>query len=129
MLTLPSYITVISACLVAAGALGQTSTATEANGWQIMFDQRTGNCIACHTIPDANGKKNGIQSTFAPPLDGVGTRYNKVQLMQWVVDARVVKPNTLMPPFGVDLNTRTAKGRLLTDAQIAQVVAALETLR
>jgi len=128
-LTWPSHITAIFACFVAVGALGQTSAANDSNGWQIMFDQRTGNCIACHSIPDANGKKNGIQSTFAPPLDGVGTRYNKMQLMQWVVDARVVKPNTLMPPFGVDLNTHTAKGRLLTDAQIAQVVAALETLR
>ena len=129
MLTWPSHITAIFACFVAVGVLWQTSAAAEANGWQIMFDQRTGNCIACHAIPDANGKKNGVQSTFAPPLDGVGTRYNKVQLMQWVVDARVVKPNTLMPPFGVDLNTHTAKGRLLTDAQIAQVVATLETLR
>jgi sulfur-oxidizing protein SoxX len=94
-----------------------------------MFDQRSGNCAACHSIPDAKGKKSGIQSTFAPPLDGVGSRYSQAQLMQWVVDARAIKPSTLMPPFGVNLNTATAKGRLLTDAQIADVVVALETLR
>lgn len=94
-----------------------------------MSDQRGGNCAACHSVPDAAGKKSGIQSTFAPPLDGVGLRYTKTQLMQWVVDARVMKGNTLMPPFGVDLNSPTAKGRLLTDAQIADVVAALEGLR
>jgi L-cysteine S-thiosulfotransferase len=52
-----------------------------------------------------------------------------MQLIQWVVDARKINPQTLMPPFGVDLNTSTARGRLLTDAQIANVVAALQTLR
>jgi L-cysteine S-thiosulfotransferase len=100
-----------------------------ANGFQIMFDQRGGNCAACHSIPDASGKKNGVQSNFAPPLDGVAARYSSIQLMQWVLDARNINPQTLMPPFGVDLNTSTARGRLLTDSQIADVVAALQTLR
>jgi L-cysteine S-thiosulfotransferase len=94
-----------------------------------MFDQRGGNCAACHSIPDASGKKNGVQSNFAPPLDGVAARYSSIQLMQWVLDARNINPQTLMPPFGVDLNTSTARGRLLTDSQIADVVAALQTLR
>jgi sulfur oxidation c-type cytochrome SoxX len=99
------------------------------NGFQILGSQRSGNCTACHSIPDASGKKVGIQSTFAPALDGVGTRYNSEQLRQWVTDARVINAKTLMPPFGVDLNNQRASGRLLTDAQIADVVAALETLR
>jgi sulfur-oxidizing protein SoxX len=98
-------------------------------GFAIMFDQRLGNCSACHSIPDSQGKKIGIQSTFAPPLDGVGSRLGKADITQWITDARKLKPQTLMPPFGVDLNTNMAKGRLLTDAQIADVAAALETLR
>jgi L-cysteine S-thiosulfotransferase len=98
-------------------------------GFKLMFDQRGGNCTACHSILDAAGKKSGVQSNFAPPLDGVATRYNAAQLLQWVVDARKMNPQTLMPPFGVDWNTDKAKGRLLTDAQIADVVAALQTLR
>jgi sulfur-oxidizing protein SoxX len=98
-------------------------------GFKLMFDQRGGNCAACHSIPNAAGKKNGVQSNFAPPLGGVATRYNAAQLLQWVVDARKINPQTLMPPFGLDLNTDKAKGRLLTDAQIADVVAALQTLR
>ena len=102
--------------------------ATE-RGFAIMVDQRLGNCAACHSLPDKQGKKIGIQSTFAPSLEGVGTRYTKAQLTAWIVDARLLKQNTLMPPFGVDLNTATAKGRLLTDAQIADLVATLETLR
>jgi sulfur-oxidizing protein SoxX len=98
-------------------------------GFAIMFDQRLGNCTACHSIPDAQGKKTGIQSTFAPPLDGVGSRLRKPEIIQWITDARKIKPQTLMLPFGVDLASSTAKGRLLTDAQIADVTAALESLR
>ena len=109
--------------------IGSGAVAASERGFTIMFDQRLGNCAACHSIPNAEGKKIGWQSTFAPPLDGVGSRYTKSQLMQWVVDARVMKPSTFMPPFGVDLNTATAKGRLLTDTQIADVIAALELLR
>lgn len=108
---------------------GEASAQSVEQGFRILFEQRSGNCAACHSIPDVQGKKSGIQSSFAPPLDGVGSRYNQAQLLQWVVDARVIKPNTLMPPFGVNLNTATAQGRLLTDAQIADVVAALQTLR
>jgi L-cysteine S-thiosulfotransferase len=110
---------------IAVPAIAQSA----ASGFQLMFDQRGGNCAACHSIPDASGKKSGVQSNFAPPLDGVAARYSSMQLIQWVVDARKINPQTLMPPFGVDLNTSTARGRLLTDAQIANVVAALQTLR
>jgi L-cysteine S-thiosulfotransferase len=90
-----------------------------AQGWRILFDQRLGNCAACHSIPDAQGQKSGIQSTFAPPLDGVASRYSAAQLRQWVVDARVLHPNTLMPPFG----------QILTAEQINHALAALQTLR
>jgi L-cysteine S-thiosulfotransferase len=121
-----------TALTLACAALAQSPTSATSSiqrGFALMSDQRSGNCAACHSIPDAKGNKSGIQSSFAPPLDGVSNRYTQAQLMQWIVDARVIKPHTLMPPFGVNLNTATAQGRLLTDAQIADVVAALETLR
>jgi mono/diheme cytochrome c family protein len=89
------------------------------NGWRIMFDQRAGNCVACHSIPDAAGKKTGIQSTFAPALDGVAARYNAATLRQWVVDARSINRETLMPPFGL----------ILSEAHVSDVLAALATLR
>lgn len=98
-------------------------------GFQIMANQRLGNCVACHSAPDSGGRKAGIQSNFAPPLDGVGARYSRAELLQWVTDARQINPQTLMPPFGVEHRTERAKGRLLTDPQIADVVAALQTLR
>jgi sulfur oxidation c-type cytochrome SoxX len=95
------------------------STASLAQGWRILFDQRTGNCVACHSIPDQKGAKNGIQSTFAPALDGVASRYTQERLRQWVVDARKINPNTLMPPFGA----------MLSEQQVTDVLAALQTLR
>ena len=84
-----------------------------------MFDQRLGNCVACHSVPNEAGIKTGIQSTFAPPLDAVAARHNARALRQWVVDARKINPNTLMPPFGP----------LLSQKQLDDVLAALQTLR
>jgi L-cysteine S-thiosulfotransferase len=103
----------------AASAPSLNSTASLAQGWRILFDQRSGNCVACHSIPDQKGARNGIQSTFAPALDGVATRYSAAQLRQWVVDARKINPNTLMPPFGA----------MLSEQQVTDVLAALQTLR
>ena len=93
--------------------------ASSAQGWRILFDQRLGNCVACHSIPDAQGKKSGIQSTFAPALDGVASRLTTADLRQWVVDGRRINPDTLMPPFGL----------ILRADQIEDALAALQTLR
>jgi L-cysteine S-thiosulfotransferase len=95
------------------------SPASPQQGWRILFDQRLGNCAACHSIPNEQGKKTGIQSTFAPALDGVASRYSAAQLRQWVVDARKINPDTMMPPFGP----------MLTPQQVTDVLAALQTLR
>ncbi len=102
-----------------ANAASPTSTPSAAQGWRILFDQRQGNCAACHSIPNEKGQKTGIQSTFAPALDGVAARYSQEQLRQWVVDARKINPNTLMPPFGA----------MLSEQQVTDVLAALQTLR
>jgi L-cysteine S-thiosulfotransferase len=89
------------------------------SGWRILLEQRLGNCVACHSIPNDQGKKSGVQSTFAPALDGVASRYNSEILRQWVVDARKMNPDTLMPPFGL----------ILSAEQINDALAALQTLR
>ena len=88
-------------------------------GWRILLEQRLGNCIACHAIPNEQGKKIGVQSTFAPALDGVASRYSGDILRQWVVDARKINPDTLMPPFGL----------ILSAEQINDALAALQTLK
>jgi sulfur oxidation c-type cytochrome SoxX len=104
---------------VASNEIVAPPTASLQQGWRILFDQRLGNCAACHSIPNEKGQKTGIQSTFAPALDGVAARYSAARLRQWVVDARKINPDTMMPPFG----------QMLTPQQVTDVLAALQTLR
>lgn len=96
-------------------------------GFRIMNAGNSGNCIACHTLPG----NTGIASSFGPTLDKVASRYSTDELRQWVSDARKMKPNTLMPPFGTTQGTNgSARAQsILNDEQIAHVVAALLTLK
>jgi L-cysteine S-thiosulfotransferase len=96
-------------------------------GFRIMNAGNTGNCIACHTLPG----QTGIASSFGPALEKVASRYNPEELRQWVSDARKIKPNTLMPPFGTTQGTNSSvrAQSILSDEQIAHVVAALLTLK
>jgi sulfur-oxidizing protein SoxA len=64
-------------------------------------------------------------------LQGVGSRYNKEQLRQWIVDARLIHPNTLMPPYGTTdrLHLPARSQNLLTQKQIDAVVDTLTTFK
>ena len=101
-------------------------------GLRIMADRNTGNCVSCHEIPawrDSTQSANRLtlQGNFAPSLQGVGARYSKQQLRQWIVDARVIHPNTLMPPYGTTerLHLPARSQNLLTQKQIDAVVDTL----
>lgn len=103
-------------------------------GLRIMADRNTGNCVSCHEIPawrDSTQSANRLtlQGNFAPSLQGVGARYIKQQLRQWIVDARVIHPNTLMPPYGTTerLHLPARSQNLLTQKQIDAVVDTLTT--
>ena len=103
-------------------------------GLRIMADRNTGNCVSCHEIPawrDSTQSANRLtlQGNFAPSLQGVGARYSKEQLRQWIVDARVIHRNTLMPPYGTTerLNLPARSQNLLTQKQIDAVVDTLTT--
>jgi sulfur-oxidizing protein SoxX len=105
-------------------------------GFNILLDRQQGNCLTCHTLsktslPPNAQKELGLQGNFGPTLDGVGTRYDKATLLQWVSDARKIKPDTLMPPYGSmeGLNHPNAQRPLLTAQQRHAVAAALSTLR
>jgi len=103
-------------------------------GLRIMADRNTGNCVSCHEIPawkesTQSANRLTLQGNFGPSLQGVGSRYNKEQLRQWIVDARVIHPNTLMPPYGSNerLNLPARSQNLLTQKQIDAVVDTLTT--
>ena len=101
-----------------------------------MADRTTGNCVSCHEIPawrepSQSTNRLSLQGNFGPSLHGVGRRYTKEQLLQWVKDARVIRPNTWMPPYGSNdnLNLPARSQHLLTPAQIEAVVDALATFK
>jgi L-cysteine S-thiosulfotransferase len=122
-------------CLWASTGTAQTLSDAE-QGLRIMANRQQGNCVTCHQVSvlrDAKGIDGaaGKQGDFGPSLDGVATRYNTTQLRQWVMDARLLKPNTLMPPFGTLEGTTQANPArpMLTPEEIDKVTAALATLR
>ncbi len=93
-------------------------------GWRIITERTWGNCGACHAWQTAPAST----STFAPPLDGVALRYSATQLRQWLVDARHLRPDTLMPVFGTTSGLRQpAPAQAVLDAeQIDAVVQAMQ---
>jgi sulfur-oxidizing protein SoxX len=92
-------------------------------GFEWMTNKQVGNCIACHDLPGVPG----MVSSFGPSLKGVGSRLSKQALTQWVVDARKINPNTLMPPFGTteSLSKTNPPRVILTKSQLEQVVDTL----
>lgn len=115
---------VLAGALLAGIACAQS---TAEQGFRIMSSGTGGNCVACHTLPS----QPGVASNFGPALKGVGARYSAEELRQWVTDARLIKPDTLMPPFGTTQGTKEpirAQSILSVD-EIGHVVAALQTLR
>ena len=97
------------------------------SGFRIMADGTGGNCLACHALPG----QAGLPSTFGPSLDRVGSRHSAQILRQWVTDARQIKADTLMPPFGTTRGTQlpSQSRSILSEEEISHVVAALQTLR
>ena len=105
-------------------------------GFNILLDRQQGNCLTCHalsknSLPPNAPKELGLQGNFGPTLDGVGSRYDRAMLLQWITDARQIKPDTLMPPYGSmeGLNQANTLRPLLTAQQRQAVAAALSTLR
>ena len=122
-------------CCAANTSSAQTLSDAEL-GLRIMANRQQGNCITCHQVSalrEAKGIEGagGKQGDFGPSLDGVATRYSAKQLRQWVMDARQLSPNTLMPPFGtLDGTTQANPGRpMLSQDEIDKVTAALASLR
>ncbi len=108
-----------------------------ANGAKILATGMPGACLGCHTI-------SGVPSMLGqigPNLTHVGSRSSIAgglfpndarHLALWIKNAREMKPGVLMPTLGQGqfdpiLKSRQTAG--LTDQQIADVVAYLQTLK
>ena len=71
---------------------------------------------------------------IGPPLDGIGAALSEEDLRQRVVDARMVSPDTIMPPYystsGLFRVGDKWKGKTIYSAQdVEDVVAYLMTLK
>jgi sulfur-oxidizing protein SoxX len=100
-------------------------------GRQIVENRQVGACLLCHSgpFPDPH-----LQGTIAPSLEGVGSRLSAGQIRLRLIDARMVNPDTVMPPYyvtdGLHRVGHQWQGRPALNAQqIEDVVAFLTTLR
>ena len=67
-----------------------------ADGKQVAFDRKKGNCLACHMISDGP-----LPGNIGPPLIAMKARFpDKAALRAQIWDSTVKNPNTIMPPFG-----------------------------
>ena len=100
-------------------------------GQAILSDMSRASCLICHEIEGLDEKDQG---QIGPPLRGIANVLSEAELRQRVVDARVMNPDTIMPPyFSLDNLFRVAedhRGKTIYSAQdVEDVVAYLKTLK
>jgi len=106
----------VTACALGAITLTGSALAAEAakepTGKELAFNNRKGNCLACHampTVPDAESA-----GMYGPPLIAMSARFpDKAKLRAQIWDATAFNPATSMIPFG--------KHGVLTEAEIDKV--------
>ena len=85
-------------------------------GKKLAFDQRKGNCLACHMIAGGD-----LPGNIGPPLVAMQSRFpDKAKLRAQINDPRVANPKTTMIPFG--------PMGILTDEELDKVVEFVYTL-
>ena len=91
-------------------------------GRALFAEERKGNCSACHKTP-TDASQMGA-SNIGPALEGIRQKYaalaDRLRLRDSIRERSIVNPSTIMPPYG--------KHRILTDSEIDDIVAYLETL-
>jgi L-cysteine S-thiosulfotransferase len=102
-----------------------------ARGRAIVTNRQVGLCLLCHSGPFPEER---LQGTLAPDLKGAGSRWSEAELRLRIVDAAVINPNTIMPPYyrleGLERVAPAFRGKpILTAEQIEDVVAFLATLK
>lgn len=90
---------------------------------------REGTCVLCHKI-----EANSQGSDIAPPLQGVGLRWDAAQLRARLVDAQAVSPGTIMPSYFttrhlVQVDPAYRDKPVLQAQQIEDLIAWLITLK
>ena len=110
----------ISAIMLSGTVLAQATAAPAAaaepkkedSGKDIAFNNRKGNCLACHAMPTVPDALSG--GNYGPPLIAMNARFpDKAKMRAKIWDASVTLPTTSMLPFG--------KHGILTEKEIDKV--------
>jgi sulfur-oxidizing protein SoxA len=96
-------------------------TGDAGKGASLVADRnRGGSCLACHVMGPAGGAN--LPGNAAPDLSEIGNAGREDEwLFNYVYDARVYNPDTVMPPWG--------SHGFFTDPEINDIVAFLKTLK
>ena len=100
-------------------------------GRALVLDRTQGNCLICHQVPEPS---EPFQGTIGPDLAGVGSRLDVGQLRLRLVDASLLNPQTVMPPYFRNQGLRDVAPAFrdrpaLTAQEIEDVVTYLASLR
>lgn len=96
----------------AATPTGAAAPKKEVTGKDLAFDQRKGNCLACHAMPTLPDAESAGQ--FGPPLIAMSARFpDKARMRAQIWDATTFNPSSSMIPFG--------KHGVLAEAEIDKV--------
>lgn len=109
----PAVPAVPAATAATAAPAAAAAPKKEETGKDIAFNNRKGNCLACHTMPTVPDALSG--GLYGPPLIAMSARFpDKAKLRAKVWDATASAPTTSMIPFG--------KHGVLTEAEIDKVI-------
>jgi sulfur-oxidizing protein SoxX len=108
-----------------------TAAGDAQRGAAIAASRQTGLCVLCHALPGVTARQSG---TLGPDLAGVGARLSAAQLRERLLQPQRFNPDTLMPAYGATTSLQRVAGArqgqpLLSDQQLDDVIAYLETLR
>lgn len=101
---------VLSACLILGTQPGNTAEVKAKPPQPAGKELAITYCQACHYFEGTNQA-----GTIAPPFAGMNARFpDRAQLRGIIYDPHVIRPYTMMPPFG--------RNGLLTKAQVEQII-------
>lgn len=100
-------------------------------GRRLFAEREAGHCVLCHQVSSLDVP---FQGNLGPDLSNLGARLTPGQIRLRIVDASLLNPETVMPPYhrvsGLHQVGKAHQGRpVLEAAEIEQLVAWLASLK
>ena len=111
--------TILFSLVATLGVVSLGFAEEQADGRTLSFDNKKGNCLACHAIPGE--PKAEAPGNIGPPLVNMKERYpDRAKLRAKIWDATASNPDSVMPPFG--------RNKILTEQEIDLVTDYIQGL-